>query len=119
MLPKKPGANECGLHWTISLMSYIIKLIQILMNSMHSTIRLKIKQEQCVFVKDARTRNVTFMLRMILEMQMDVYLYFINYTKAFDKVQHKDLFKLLWKLDLFGNDIRIGMFMRSIKNSIP
>lgn len=31
----------------------------------------------------------------------------INYAKAFNKVNHKDLLELLSNLDIFGKDIRI------------
>lgn len=40
-------------------------------------------------------------------MQKDVYPCFIHYTKAFDKVRHKDLLQLFSYLDIFGKDIRI------------
>ena len=32
---------------------------------------------------------------------------FIDYTKAFDKVKHEDLFEELGKLDLFEKDLRL------------
>ena len=40
-------------------------------------------------------------------MQKDLYICFIDYTKAFDKVKHEELLKLLECFDLFGKDIRI------------
>lgn len=43
------------------------------------------------------------MIRMIseraIQMQMDEHLYFIDYAKVPDKVQHNNLFELLRKLD--------------------
>ena len=82
-LPKKPGANECGLHRTISLMSHITKLlIRILMNRARSRIRPEIGQEQCGFVKDTGTRNALFMIRMLseraIQMQKNVYMCFFR-----------------------------------------
>lgn len=66
---------------------------------------------QCRFVKDIETRNAIFMLRMLSEraeqMQKDVHLCFIDYTKEFDKVYHTDMLELLSNLDIFGKDIRI------------
>lgn len=62
---KKPGANEYGLHLTISLMSRITKLIRILGNRARSGIKPELGQEQSGFVKDIGTRNSIFMLRMI------------------------------------------------------
>ncbi|GFN96812.1 LINE-1 retrotransposable element orf2 protein [Plakobranchus ocellatus] len=35
-----------------------------------------------------------------MEVQMDLYLFFSDYSKAFDKVKHEDLFKLLTQLSI-------------------
>lgn len=78
------------------------------MNRAWSKIKLKIGQEQYSFVKDTERRNAKFMIRMLSEraIQMqDVHLCFIDYTKAFDKVKHKDLFELLGKLDIFQKGV--------------
>ena len=52
-----------------------------------------------------------FVLRIITEraavMQKDVYICFIDYTKAFNKVKHKELFEDLSNLDLHGKDLRL------------
>ena len=40
-------------------------------------------------------------------MQKDLHLCFIDYTKAFDKVQHEELLEILGKLDIHGKDLRI------------
>ena len=40
-------------------------------------------------------------------MHKDMYLCFIDYSKAFDKVRHEDLFQMLSKLDIDGKDLRI------------
>ena len=111
-LPKRAGANECELHRTISLMSHITKLtLRITMNRARSRIRPEIGKEQCGFVQDAGTRNAIFMIRMLseraIEMQKDLHLCFIDYTKAFDKVQHEELLGMLGKLDIHGKDLRI------------
>ena len=111
-LPKKPGAIECELHRTISLMSHVVKiLLRILMMRARSRIKPEIGKEQFGFVQDAGTRNAIFILRMLseraIEMQKDLYVCFIDYTKAFDKVQHEELFKLLHGLDLDGKDLRV------------
>ena len=111
-LPKKAGAIECELHRTISLMSHINKiLLRIIMLRARSRIMPEIGEEQCGFVQDAGTRNAISMLRTMseraIEMQKDLYICFIDYTKAFDKVKHEELLKLLECFDLFGKDIRI------------
>ena len=111
-LPKKPGATECELHRTISLMSHIIKIIlKVIMARARNKIRPEIADVQCGFVEDMGTRNAIWMVRMLteraIEMQKDLYMCFIDYTKAFDKVQHEELLRLLQTLDIDGKDIRL------------
>ena len=88
-LPKKPYETGCELHRTISLMSHVIKMIlRIIMWRARKNIKPEIGKEQYGFMKDAGTRNAIFTLRMIcersIEMQKDIYLCFIDYTKACD-----------------------------------
>ena len=40
-----------------------------------------------------------------IEKQRDFYICFIDYTKAFDRIQHEELLKMLMNLDLYGKDI--------------
>ena len=40
-------------------------------------------------------------------MQRDVYICVIDYTKAFDKVRHKNLMQILNNLDFDGKDLRL------------
>ncbi|GFO02679.1 retrovirus-related pol polyprotein line-1 [Plakobranchus ocellatus] len=39
-------------------------------------------------------------------MQKDLHLCFIDYSKAFDKVRHVELFRMLEKLDIDGKDLK-------------
>src|SRR5438132_1095970 len=110
--PKKPGETESKLHRTISLMSVVLKLIlRILMQQMRNKIRPETNKSQCGFMNDTGTRNAIFILRNIcersIEVNKDLYLCFINFTKAFDRVQHKKLLNMLQDLDLDGKDIRL------------
>ncbi|CAF1369208.1 unnamed protein product [Adineta steineri] len=111
-LPKKPGATECELHRTISLMSHITKvLLKILMMRMKNKMTPEIAKEQYGFMPDKGTRNAIFILRMIIERSIevkhDIYLCFLDYTKVFDKVKHDSLFQILEKLDIDGKDLRL------------
>ena len=73
--------------------------------------RQRIKKGQFSFVQDAGIRYAIFVLRMLseraIEVQKDLYVCFIDYTKAFDKVQHEEPFHLLQALDLYGKDPRV------------
>ena len=111
-LPKKPGATECESHRTISLMSHITKiLLKILMASMRNKITPEIAEEQYGFVKDKGTRNAIYMIRTLteraIEIQKDLYLCFIDYTKAFDKLRHEEIMSILDSLNIDGKDLRI------------
>ena len=111
-LPKKPGATECELHRTISLMSHFTKiLLRVLMHRMRKSLRPEISTKQFGFVRDKGTRNAIFTLSMLMErcieVQKDLYLCFIDYSKAFDKVKHERLFGMLENLDIDGKDLRV------------
>ena len=111
-LPKKPGATECEFHRTISLMSHVTKiLLRVIMARARKVIRPEIGREQFGFVQDAGTRNAIFIIRMMseraIQMQRNMYLCFIDYSKAFDKVKHEELFGMLHELDIDGKDLRL------------
>lgn len=111
-LPKKPKAAECGQHRTISLMSHITKiLLRIIMLRIRNKIRPEIGEEQCGFVEGKGTMNAIYILKTLgeraMEMQQDLFLCFIDYTKAFDTIQHQHLIQLLEELNVDGKDLRI------------
>ena len=111
-LPKKPGATECESHRTISLMSHVTKiLLRIIMKRVRNKIKPEIAEEQCGFVEGKGTSNAIYIIRTLveraLEVQKDVYLCFIDYTKAFDRVKHNEIMKQLTQLRIDGKDLRI------------
>ena len=110
-LPKKPSAVDCE-HHTISLMSHVTKIIlRVLLLRLRSRIQPEIGREQFGILEDAGTRKAIFVLRVIteraVEMQKDIYMCFIDYVKAFDKVRHQELFEDLDKLDLYRKDAHL------------
>lgn len=111
-LPKKPGAVECEKHRTISIMCHSVKLLlSIIIERLRNKIRPEIAEEQYGFMPDKGTRNAFFVLRMLseraIEHQNMLYLCFIDYTKAFDKVQHEKLLDMLQSLDIDGKSIQL------------
>ncbi|KAK3769433.1 hypothetical protein RRG08_066440 [Elysia crispata] len=111
-LPKISGATECELHRTIRLMSHITKaLLRVLMLRMRKSLRPEIAKTQFGFVPDKGTRNAIFTLSMLMErcieVQKDLYICFIDYSKAFDKVKHEKLFEILNQQDIDGKDLRV------------
>ena len=106
-LPIMPGAIKCELHHDIRLRSHITKVtLQVILTRIQSKMRCEIAKEQCGFVEDARTRNSIFMLRMLGERAVKVkshlYVFFLDNTKAFDKVGHEEM---LQNLDVDGKEI--------------
>ena len=99
-LPKKPNTLDCDQHRKISLMSHTLKLLlKIVLERCRSKIHPEIAQCQYGFMPDKGTRNAIFTLRMLSERsiqhQQNIYICFIDYKKAFDRVRHKRLFKMI------------------------
>ena len=111
-LPKIPGTLECSSHRTISLMSQILKiLLKIIFRRIRRQLLPEISVNQYGFMKDCGTRNAIFLIRMLseraIEHQQDLYMVFIDYTKAFDRVKHKELFKMLKNIQIDEKDLRL------------
>ena len=66
-------------------------------------------------MKAKGTTNAFFILRTVidraLEIQKDVYLCFLDYIKAFDRVGHDEIIKELTKLGIDWKDLRIIQIM--------
>ena len=111
-LPKVPGTLECNKHRTISIMSQITKIIlRIVLNRIRNKILPEIGNEQFGFIKGKGTRNAIFILRMLMEraieVNKDLYVCFVDYEKAFDRVKHVDLIRMLEELNIDGKDLRL------------
>ena len=111
-LPKIQGTLECCKHRTISIMSQVTKIIlKIILKRIRTKIQPEISQEQYGFRPGKGTRNAIFTLRTIaeraIEVQKDLYVCFIDYEKAFDKVRHEHLLRMLNNLGIDGKDLRL------------
>ncbi|GFR85386.1 RNA-directed DNA polymerase from mobile element jockey-like [Elysia marginata] len=83
--PKKPGATECELHRTISLMSHVTKiLLRVVMIRIRNKIKPEIADEQYGFLEGKGTTNAIYtlgtLIQRAIEVQKDVYLCVIVYT---------------------------------------
>ena len=60
-------------------------------------------------MKDRGTRNGIYMMRLMAEraseMQRDLYNWFIDYRKAFDRVKHKNLMVMLNNIKIDSKDL--------------
>ncbi|GFS13084.1 LINE-1 reverse transcriptase [Elysia marginata] len=81
------------------------------MMRIRSKIKPEIADEQYGFVEGKGITNVIYTLRTLIqkaiEVQKDVYLCFIDYTKAFDRVRHDEIMKDLTQIKIDGKDLRV------------
>ena len=113
-IPKKPKATQCTEYRTISLMSHATKvLLKIILERVKGKIDVVIGENQSGFRAGKGTREGIFNLRTIgeryLEKQKDLFICYIDYEKAFDRVNHEKLIQRLKDVGLNGKDIRIIM----------
>ena len=111
-IPKKEGTIDCESHRTISLMSLITKiLLRVLLIRARNKIKREISEEQFGFQEGQGTINAIFTVRNLvercLEKRKDIHICFIDYSKAFDRVQHSKIMDTLQELEIDGNDLRI------------
>ncbi|RUS80216.1 hypothetical protein EGW08_012012 [Elysia chlorotica] len=111
-LPKTPSATECGNFRTISLMSHTMKLLlKIILNRIGPKINKEVGHEQFGFRPNSGTREGIMCMKMVcekyLEKHKDIYVCFIDYAKAFDRVHHTKLIECLKGIGIDGKDIRI------------
>ena len=111
-LPKKPATMKCEEHRTISLMIHLTKLLlQIIMNRLKGILENDISEEQFGFMKEKGTRDAIFNFRVLCERAIDVqrkvYVIFLDYEKAFDRVNHNKLMECLRRCGVDGKECNI------------
>ena len=111
-LPKVNGTIKCEKHRTIILMSHVTKFVlRIVINRIRGRTLDEIAPVQYGFIQDKGTGNPIFVLRRLVERsvekQRDVYICFIDYSKAFDTVKHESLVELLQSLDVDKSETRL------------
>ena len=111
-IPKVKWTAKCEKHRTISLMSHVTKLVlMVIMNKIRGRTLSEISEVQYGFMPDRGTRNAIFVLRRLvermIERQTDVYVCFIDYSKAFDTVKPESLIELVQSLDIDPQDVKL------------
>ena len=111
-LLKNAGTVQCDEFRAISLMSHLTKiLLKIVSQRMKSKIMHEIDVCQYGFRADCGTRNAVFILKVLsqrsIQMQTEIYLCFVDYTKAFDRVVHNELMHFLDDLELDDKDLHL------------
>ena len=111
-LPKKPKAQNCTEFRTISLMSHVTKLLlKVIQQRITDKIDNEVSRLQSGFRPGTGTREGIFNLRTICEraidVQKDVYICFIDYTKAFDRVKHSKMIECLSEIGVDDKELQI------------
>ena len=99
-LKKKPQATKCSDHRTISLIAHTAKIVaKILRRRTEKKIQDLLGEDQFGFRIGKGTMNAIGMLRIIsertLEIEEELCVYFIDWQKAFDRVNWTKLMQIL------------------------
>lgn len=111
-LPKKNNPKSCDEYRLISLMSHTLKvLLRIIQQRIYRKCEEQLDETQFGFREGLGTREalfaITVMLQKCREYNKDVYVCFIDFQKAFDKVQHDKLIENLKSIKLDPSDIQL------------
>ena len=102
-IPKKDNAKECSNYHTITLFTHTSNLMfKILQASLQQYMHWELPDVQAGFRKGRGTRdqiaNIHWIIEKAREFQKNIY--FIDYTKAFDCVDHDTLWKILQEMGI-------------------
>lgn len=111
-IPKKNKARRCEDHRTISLMSHAAKIfMRIIYNRIHSKCDAYLSRSQYGFRRGTGAREailgLTLLAERYLEVQRKLYVCFVDYRKAFDRIKHDKLVQILHEIGLEGREITI------------
>ena len=98
--PKKGNAKECSNYHTMALISHTSKvMLKILQARLQQYVNYEFPGVQAGFKKCRGTRdqnaNICWIIEKIREFQKTIYFCLIDYAKAFDCVDHNNLWKIL------------------------
>ena len=104
-IPKKGNTTECSNYCTIAIISHASKvMLKILQARLQQYVNRELPDVQAGFRKGRRTRNQIANIRWIIkkarEFQKNIYFCFIDYSKAFDCVDHNKLWKILKEMGI-------------------
>ena len=110
-IPKRPGTILCEEHSTIILMAHLTK---VMLKVLGKRIKLKIETErnasQLGFRSDCGTRNAIFVVKNIgqrsIEIQKEICMCFVDYIKAFDRIEHNEMMHSLDDVSPDDKDLR-------------
>ena len=104
-IPRKGNAKECSNYHTIVLISHASKvMLKILQARLQQYVYCELPDVQAGFRKGKGTRgqiaNIHWIIEKAKEFQKNMYFCIIDYTKAFDCVDHNKLWKILKEMGI-------------------
>ena len=104
-IPRKGNGKECSNYHKIVLISYANKvMLKIPQARLQQYVNCELPDVQAGFRKGRGTRdqiaNICWLIKKAGEFQKNVYFCFIDYAKAFDCVDHNQLWKLLKEMGI-------------------
>jgi len=107
-MPKKGSAKECSNYHTVVLISHTSKVIlKILQASLQQYVNREIPDIPAGFRKGRATRDqivyICWIIEKAREFQKNINFCFIDYSKAFDCVDHNKLWKILRVMGLLDH----------------
>ena len=105
-IPKKGNTKECSKYCTIVLISHASKvMLKILQAKFQQYVNHKFPDVQAGFRKGRGTRDQIANIHWIIkkkktEFQKNIYFCFIDYAKAFDRVDHNKLWKIMKEMGI-------------------
>ena len=105
LMPKKGSAKECSNYHTVVLISHTSKVIlKILQASLQQYVNREIPDIPAGFRKGRATRDqiayICWIIEKAREFQKNINFCFIDYSKAFDCVDHNKLWKILKQMGI-------------------
>ena len=104
-IPKKGNAKECSHHCTIALISHARKvMLKVLQAKLQQYMNHELRDVQVGFRKGRGTRdqiaNISWIIEKAREFQKNIYFCFTDYAKAFDCVDHNELWKIMKEMGI-------------------
>ena len=104
-IPKKGNPKECSNYRTVGLISHASKvMLKILQARLQHGLNRELPDVQTGFRKGRGTRdqiaNIHWIIKKAREFQKNIYFCFIDYTKAFNHVDHNKLWKILKEMGM-------------------
>ena len=107
-IPKKVNAKECSNYCTFALISHTSKvMLKIFQARLQQYMNQELPDVQARFRKGRGSRdqiaNICWIIEKAGEFQKNIFVCFIDYSKAFDCVDHNKLWKILWEMGILDH----------------